>query len=168
MGKDQMKLGDKLFGRPEEKLQTAAIDRDEIRRRMGTHEEDAERKRQVNEAAKKEAEIGRAVTKAARDAEAAKLNATKAGVKDAEEMKLKAAQAAMTGKGTGTIGNAASASAKETVDNLRRVGGYTGGAGMQTDRTAMLAKKQVDLLGSVDQKLAVLENAARTGGMIFP
>ncbi len=168
MGKDQMKLGDKLFGRPEEKLQTAAIDRDEIRRRMGTHEEDAERKRQVNEAARYESLKKAAVTKAARDAEEAKLNATKAGVKDAEEMKLKAAQAAMTGKGTGTIGNAASASAKETVDNLRRVGGYTGGAGMQTDRTAMLAKKQVDLLGSVDQKLAVLENAARTGGMIFP
>jgi hypothetical protein len=53
-------------------------------------------------------------------------------------------------------------------DMLRRIGGYSGATPAQGDRAAMMAKKQVDILSQVDSKLAVLENAARTGGMIFP
>ena len=161
-------FGDRLFGRPAEAMTTGAVteaDKAARRKEMG---QDAARKKEVNEAAAQEAKVKAAATKAARDAEAAKLNEAKKGVKDAEELKLKAAQAAMTGDSTGNVGTAARTSAKEATDNLRRVGGYAGGRGAQADTAAVQAKKQTDILTAVDSKLAVLENAARTGGMIFP
>ena len=101
--------------------------------------QDAVRKKEVNAAAAQEAKVNAAVTKASRDAEAAKLNEAKKGIKDAEELKLKAAQAAMTGDSTGNVGSAARTSAKEAADNLRRVGGYTGGRNTQADTAAAQA-----------------------------
>ena len=161
-------LGDKLFGRPDEAMSTGAVTEAEKAARRAAMGQDAARKKEVNAAAAQEAKVKAAVTKASRDAEAAKLNEAKKGIKDAEELKLKAAQAAMTGDATGNVGSAARTSAKEAADNLRRVGGYTGGRNTQADTAAVQAKKQTDILTAVDSKLAVLENAARTGGMIFP
>ena len=161
-------FGDRLFGRPAEAMTTGAVteaDKAARRKEMG---QDAARKKEVNAAAAQEAKVKAAATKAARDAEAAKLTEAKKGVKDAEELKLKAAQAAMTGDSTGNVGSAARTSAKEAADNLRRVGGYTGGRNTQADTAAVQAKKQTDILTAVDSKLAAIENAARTGGMIFP
>lgn len=167
-GLDSFKLGDKLSGRPSEAMTTGAVTEADKAARRAAMGQDAVRKKEVNAAAAQEAKVKAAVTKAARDAEAAKLNEAKKGVKDAEELKLKAAQAAMTGDSTGNVGTAARTSAKEAADNLRRVGGYTGGRGAQADTAAVQAKKQTDILTAVDSKLAVIENAARTGGMIFP
>ncbi|NLE06822.1 MAG: hypothetical protein GX638_18750 [Crenarchaeota archaeon] len=161
-------FGDRLFGRPAESMTTGAVTEADKAARRAAMEQDAVRKKEVNAAAAQEAKVKAAVTKAARDAEAAKLTEAKKGVKDAEELKLKAAQAAMTGDSTGNVGSAARTSAKEAADNLRRVGGYTGGRGAQADTAAVQAKKQTDILTAVDSKLAVIENAARTGGMIFP
>jgi hypothetical protein len=149
-------------------MTTGAVTEADKAARRAAMGQDAERKKEVNAAAAQEAKVKAAVTKAARDAEAAKLNEAKKGVKDAEELKLKAAQAAMTGDSTGNVGTVARTSAKEAADNLRRVGGYTGGRGAQADTAAVQAKKQTDILTAVDSKLAVIENAARTGGMIFP
>lgn len=167
-GIEQGELGNKIFGRPSEAMTTGAVTEADKAARRAAMGQDAERKKEVNAAAAQEAKVKAAATKAARDAEAAKLNEAKKGVKDAEELKLKAAQAAMTGDSTGNVGTAARTSAKEAADNLRRVGGYTGGRGAQADTAAVQAKKQTDILTAVDSKLAVLENAARTGGMIFP
>ncbi len=161
-------FGDRLFGRPAESMTTGAVTEADKAARRAAMGQDAARKKEVNAAAAQEAKVKAAATKASRDAEAAKLNEAKKGIKDAEELKLKAAQAAMTGDSTGNVGTAARTSAKEAADNLRRVGGYTGGRNTQADTAAAQAKKQTDILTSVDSKLAVLENAARTGGMIFP
>ena len=165
---DQGEFGDRLFGRPAEAMTTGAVTEADKAARRAAMGQDAARKKEVNEAAAQEAKVKAAATKAARDAEAAKLAEAKKGVEDAEELKLKAAQAAMTGDSTGNVGSAARTSAKEAADNLRRVGGYAGGRGAQADTAAVQAKKQTDILTAVDSKLAVLENAARTGGMIFP
>jgi len=161
-------FGDRLFGRPVESMTTGPVTEADKAARRAAMGQDAARKKEVNAAAAREARVNAAVTKASRDAEAAKLNEAKKGIKDAEELKLKAAQAAMTGDATGNVGSAARTSAKEAADNLRRVGGYTGGRGAQADAAAAQAKKQTDILAAVDSKLAVIENAARTGGMIFP
>ncbi|HQL08110.1 MAG TPA: hypothetical protein PLE35_00815 [Lentisphaeria bacterium] len=167
-GIEQGELGNKIFGRPSEAMTTGAVTEADKAARRAAMGQDAARKKEVNAAAAQEAKVKAAATKASRDAEAAKLNEAKKGIKDAEELKLKAAQAAMTGDSTGNVGSAARTSAKEAADNLRRVGGYTGGRNTQADTAAAQAKKQTDILTSVDSKLAVLENAARTGGMIFP
>ncbi|NLE54513.1 MAG: hypothetical protein GX617_06220, partial [Lentisphaerae bacterium] len=92
---------------------------------------------------------------------------------DKADAKLKKAQEAMKAGANGNnAGNAAATSpasaAADMSDTLRRIGGYSGATPAQGDRAAMMAKKQVDILSQVDSKLAVLENAARTGGMIFP
>ena len=93
---------------------------------------------------------------------------------DKADAKLKKAQEAMKAgaNGSNNAGNAAAKSPSSTAadmsDTLRRIGGYSGATPAQGDRAAMMAKKQVDILSQVDSKLAVLENAARTGGMIFP
>lgn len=167
-GIEQGELGNKIFGRPADAMTTGAVTEADKAARRAAMGQDAARKKEVNAAAAHEAKVKAAVTKASRDAEAAKLAETEKGIKDAEELKLKAAQAAMTGDATGNVGSAARTSAKEAADNLRRVGGYTGGRGAQADTAAVQAKKQTDILTAVDSKLAVLENAARTGGMIFP
>ena len=167
-GIEQGELGNKIFGRPAEAMTTGAVTEADKAARRAAMGQDAARKKEVNAAAAQEAKVKAAATKASRDAEAAKLNEAKKGIKDAEELKLKAAQAAMTGDATGNVGSAARTSAKEAADNLRRVGGYTGGRGAQADAAAAQAKKQTDILTAVDSKLAVIENAARTGGMIFP
>ena len=174
------KLGDKLFRRPTgDEYETIAAptqaDKDARRKEMGL---DAARKNEVNSAAAKEAALNAAQTERARAARGgekpgAELGNFFGGV-DKADAKLKKAQEAMKAgaNGSNNAGKAATASpasaAADMSDTLRRIGGYSGATPAQGDRAAMMAKKQVDILSQVDSKLAVLENAARTGGMIFP
>ena len=169
-------------------------DKDARRKEMGL---DAARKKEVNSAAAKEAALNAAQTEKARAARGGEkpdaddqasqffssLKKEKAigselgnffGGVDKADAKLKKAQEAMKAGANGSngAGNAATTSPASTAadmsDTLRRIGGYSGATPAQGDRAAMMAKKQVDILSQVDSKLAVLENAARTGGMIFP
>ena len=189
-------FGDRLFGRPVESMTTAAptqAEKDARRKEMGL---DAARKKEVNSAAAKEAALNYAQTEKARAARGGEkpdaddpasqllssLKKEKAigselgnffGGVDKADAKLKKAQEAMKADANGNkAGSAATTSpasaAADMSDMLRRIGGYSGATPAQGDRAAMMAKKQVDILSQVDSKLAVLENAARTGGMIFP
>ena len=193
-----VKLGDKLFRRPTgDEYETIAAptqaDKDARRKEMGL---DAARKKEVNSAAAKEAALNAAQTEKARAARGGEkpgaddpasqllssLKKEKAigselgnffGGVDKADAKLKKAQEAMKADANGSkAGSAATTSpasaAADMSDTLRRIGGYSGATPAQGDRAAMMAKKQVDILSQVDSKLAVLENAARTGGMIFP
>ena len=193
-----VKLGDKLFRRPtgDENETIAAptqADKDARRKEMGL---DAARKKEVNSAAAKEAALNSAQTEKARAARGGEkpgaddpasqllssLKKEKAigselgkffGGVDKADAKLKKAQEAMKADANGNkAGSAATTSPASTTanmsDTLRRIGGYSGATPAQGDRAAMMAKKQVDILSQVDGKLAVIENAARTGGMIFP
>lgn len=190
-------FGDRLFGRPQDFATAGAVtqaDKDARRKEMGL---DAARKNEVNSAAAKEAALNAAQTEKARAARGGEkpsaddpasqllssLKKEKAigseignffGGVDKADAKLKKAQEAMKAgaNGSNNAGNAAPASpvaaAADMSDTLRRIGGYSGATPAQGDRAAMMAKKQVDILSQVDGKLAVIENAARTGGMIFP
>lgn len=186
-----LQLGDKLFRRPTgDEYETIAAptqaDMDARRKEMGL---DAARKSEVNSAAAKEAALNAAQTEKARAAREGKavgdaedpIDAFFDGTKkeaavnsalssffgdiDKSDKKLKTAQAAM--KNTAAPASPVAAAA-DMSDTLRRIGGYSGATPAQGDRAAMIAKKQVDILSQVDAKLAVIENAARTGGMIFP
>ena len=149
MGKDQFKLGDKLFGRPEERMMTEAITKDQVQAALAKHDLKEERKKQVDVASKHEA---------------AKKHAAVEEARNKEEERLKKAQEALKKKEA----KAGKPKTAESVDRLHKVGGYTGAAGAMVDKTTQFAKKQTDLLTSVDAKLAVLETAVRDGGMLFP
>lgn len=162
MGKDQMKLGDKLFGRPEEKLHTAAIDRNspEYKAKNAAFDAGKNRAKEVNAAVKSEAAISAAVTARSRASEVKALEDAQAKAKVTPKTALAKAQAAMTSGAT------SASAAKITSDSLQRIGGYSGG--MKASQALDVAKKQVDILSQVDKKLAVLEAAARDGGLLFP
>jgi len=170
-GKDHRGIGDKLFKRPSElAMSTAPIDRQKIKDDMAKK---AAMKKEVDAAAQLEAEKTRLETKTTRDTKARNLAKSKASAKDVAEVKLKETQKAMA-KATGTTASgeakavSSSTTGKEAVDNLRRIGGYSGGRTADQVNAAMAIKKQTDLLSSVDKKMAVLEHSARTGGLVFP
>lgn len=155
-----LNLGDKAFGRPEERMSTAAIDRNspEYQAKNAAYEAGKVRAAETNKAAKAEAELRAAVTARSRASEMKALEDAQA--KATPKTELEEAQAAIAGSAT------KAKAAKITTDSLQRIGGYSGG--MKANQALDVAKKQVDILGQLDKKLAVLETAARDGGLLFP
>jgi predicted ATP-dependent serine protease len=141
-----------LFGALNEKMSTAAVNRDDIKNQMAGRVDNEALKKQVNEAAQYEAKVQRAVTARSRASELKALDDVQKKAKVKPKTALAKTQSAMA---TGAAS-----------DSLQRIGGYSGG--MKATQALDVAKKQVDILTQVDRKLASIESSAKSGGLVFP
>jgi len=152
--------GDRLFGALNERMSTAAINRDDIKNQMAGRGDNEALKKQVNEAAQHQAKVQSAVTARSRASELKALDDVQNKAKVTPKTALAKAQSAMA------TGAASASTAKLASDSLQRIGGYSGG--MKATQALDVAKKQVDILTQVDRKLASIESSAKSGGLVFP
>lgn len=155
----KINAGDMLFGALNERMSTAAVNRDDIKNKIGGPGDDAALKKQVNEAAQYEAKVQSAVTARSRASELKALDDVQNKAKVTPKTALAKAQSAMA------TGAATASTAKLASDSLQRIGGYSGG--MKATQALDVAKKQVDILTQVDRKLASIESSAKSGGLVF-